>query len=176
MASSTIDTSLALQAILRIAPLSISSASLMYSFAQQVFFGAFANPELASHPDEIAGKLLPHYVPTIWARGVPPILVGYPCGFLLGLGNVFGSAASENPLARKLYLAGSVFTACHFFYARAGRRITLQMSNKGPGSAPKNQAAITTWTEMNFRRTLIVNLPGWLSFFAATVVAFVHGN
>ncbi|KAI1844907.1 hypothetical protein JX265_009533 [Neoarthrinium moseri] len=161
-------------ALLRLAPLSVSSASLMFSWAQDLFISGFVNPKLANHPDHLSGKLLPYYMPGVWITGTTAIFIAYPGTMLLALANSVGRGAVENQLARRLYLAGSVMSIAHFYYGLRSKSLMAAIgSPQDPGV--KNENVVRTWLSMHFRRSLLVNLPAWLCLVSATAVVLING-
>ncbi|KAK2601838.1 hypothetical protein QQS21_004621 [Conoideocrella luteorostrata] len=161
-------------ALLRISPVAISSASLMFSWAQDLFFSAFIHPNLAQVPNNPAGKLMPHYMPTIWTRGTPAILISYPGVFALAMANGYGAAKCSSLLAARLYLAGGLFSISHFYYGLRSKALTSAIGDPSDPGA-KNENSIKAWLAMNFKRSLLVNVPAWLCLVAATVVAVLEG-
>ncbi|EDP49164.1 hypothetical protein AFUB_086120 [Aspergillus fumigatus A1163] len=98
-------------ALLRISPLIISSASLMFSWSQDISLGAFLHPSLrhdAAHP---SGKLLPRYLPAFMSPGIWGIGLTYPPATVLCVINGLSRQSRE---ARNLYFAGALFSIAHF--------------------------------------------------------------
>ncbi|KAK9772056.1 hypothetical protein AB5N19_11678 [Seiridium cardinale] len=161
-------------ALLRLAPLSVSSASLMFSWAQDLFVSGFVNPKLSNHPDHLSGKLLPYYMPGVWITGTTAIFIVYPGTMLLALANSVGAGAVQNQLARRLYLAGGVMSIAHFYFGLRSKSLMAAIgSPKDPGI--KNENVVRTWLAMHFRRSLFVNLPAWLCLVGATAVILING-
>lgn len=174
-AAADISAAQAAHALLRLAPLAVSSASLMFSWAQHLFVSGFVNPRLAAHPDHIAGQLLPYYMPRVWITGTTAIFIAYPGTAALALINGFGASACHNDLARHLYLAGGVLSIAHFYFGLRSKRLMTAIGNAAkPGLA--NENSVRTWLAMHARRSALVNLPAWLLLLGATVVVVVNGG
>lgn len=161
-------------ALLRLSPLAISSASLMFSWAQDLFVSGFVNPKLATHPDHLSGKLLPFYMPSVWITGTTAIFVVYPGTAAIALANSFGAGAAGNPAARRLYMAGGLLSISHFYYGLRSKSLMAAIGDpKDPGV--KNENSVRTWLAMHFQRSLFVNLPAWLCLLGATILVMLDG-
>jgi hypothetical protein len=161
-------------ALLRVGPIAVSSASLMFSWAQDLFVSAFVNPKLANHPDHISGKLLPYYMPGVWITGTTAIFIAYPGTAVLALANAVGAGAAQNPLARRLYLVGGALSLGHFYYGLRSKSLMAEIgSAKEPGI--KNENKVRTWLAMHFQRSLFVNFPAWVALLGATIVILLDG-
>ncbi|PKX89980.1 uncharacterized protein P174DRAFT_445022 [Aspergillus novofumigatus IBT 16806] len=143
-------------ALLRISPLVISSASLMFSWSQDISLGAFLHPSLrhdAAHP---SGKLLPRYLPAFMGPGIWGIGLTYPPATVLCVINGLSRQSRE---ARNLYFAGALFSIAHFCWGRPFR----------------NEDALQEWLPKHRARTLLVNVPAFLCILAATLVTVTEG-
>ncbi|KAK0725830.1 hypothetical protein B0H67DRAFT_571674 [Lasiosphaeris hirsuta] len=160
--------------LLRLTPLVISSASLMFSWAQHLFFGNFVNSQLSAQPDHPAGKVLVHYMPEAMRRGVPAILALYPSAMALAFANSLGGYKVVHPVARRFYLASGVLSLAHFYFVPRVKRIVAAISAaKDPGV--RNEDAMRDWLAMHTQRSLLVNFPAWLCLFVGTVLVVSEG-
>ncbi|KAL4772034.1 hypothetical protein BDW60DRAFT_187992 [Aspergillus nidulans var. acristatus] len=64
--------------LLRTLPLVLSSASLMFSWSQDISLGAFLHPSLRNDPAHPSGTILPRYLPAFMRPGLWGIDSTYP--------------------------------------------------------------------------------------------------
>lgn len=157
--------------LLRVSPLAISSASLMFSWAQDISLGAFLHPSLRTDPTHPSGKILPRFLPAFMKRGIWGIGLAYPLATVLSLVNGFSDQNSE---VRHLYFAGAVFSIAHFCWGPSMFAILRRIQDPSTAGIP-NESALETWLPRHYSRTLLVNVPAFLCIFAATVGTITEG-
>ncbi|KAJ5793501.1 hypothetical protein N7457_000100 [Penicillium paradoxum] len=158
-------------ALLRISPLVISSASLMFSWSQDISLGAFLHPSLrddAAHP---SGKLLPKYLPAFMGPGIWGIGLTYPPATIICVTN---GLSNQSPEARKLYLAGALFSIAHFCWGPTMFAILGRIGDARSAGAP-NENALQEWLPKHRARTLLVNIPAFVCILGATLATLTEG-
>lgn len=159
------------QALLRISPLILSSASVMFSWAQDIAFKAFLHSSLRTDPTHPSGKILPRYLPAFMKPGLWGIGLTFLPSTALCVVNGMSGQSRE---ARNLYFAGAAFSIAHFCWGPSMFRILARIGDaKTAGVA--NEAALESWLPRHHQRTLLVNIPAFLCIFAATLVSVTEG-
>jgi hypothetical protein len=158
-------------ALLRLSPLVISSASLMFSWAQDISLGAFLHPSLRTDPAHPSGKILPRYLPAFMKPGIWGIGLTYPPATLLCVANGLSGQTRE---VRGLYLAGALFSIAHFCWGPSMFAILGRIGDAKTAGVP-NEDALETWLPRHHSRTLLVNVPAFLCIFAATLATVTEG-
>ncbi|ORY71797.1 uncharacterized protein BCR38DRAFT_418114 [Pseudomassariella vexata] len=158
-------------ALLRISPLVISSASLMFSWAQDISLGAFLHPSLRKDPTHPSGKILPRYLPAFMKPGIWGIGLTYPPATILC---IFNGLSSQSREVRHLYLAGALLSIAHFCWGRSMFAILRRIQDPKTAGVP-NEDALETWLPKHHTRTLLVNLPAFLCIFWATMATIIEG-
>lgn len=159
-------------ALLRIAPLVLSTCVLRFSMDQLLFLWVFLNPRLAKHVNAV----LPPYLDIFTTRKSYILSAFYPALIATGLANRFlvgpvGSHASSST-AKWWYDAGSLLTLLHFaFTARLNRKaqaaIAIPAASK---TEDKRKAAeMLGWLYLHAFRSVFVDLP-CMSCFAIAVM------
>ncbi|KAL4740409.1 hypothetical protein BDV11DRAFT_98677 [Aspergillus similis] len=153
-------------ALLRISPLVLSSASLMFSWSQDISLGAFLHPSLRNDAAHPSGTILPRYLPAFMRPGIWGIGLTYPPATVIC---VINGLSRQGRDARILYFAGALFSIAHFcwgptMFATLGRIADV----KSPGV--RNEDALKEWLPRHRARTLLVNVPAFLCILAATLV------
>lgn len=163
--TTTTDQNLGLN-LLRLAPLVISTASVMCGVDQTTAIRPFAQPSLA----KTGGPVLPHWFPGFFNRTIAVVGISYPLAFGTALLNTWKYGATLEPTTKYFYWAGMVFSAGHFLYGPGAMQIIARICEKqDPG--PKNTQATHEWLAMNFVRMLTVDGPGWVMYFCAVLSA-----
>lgn len=158
-------------ALLRVSPLAISSASLMFSWAQGISLGAFLHHSLREDPANPSGKILPRFLPAFMKPGIWGIGLTYPPVTVLCLVNVFSGQSSE---IRHIYFAGALFSIAHFCWGPSMFAILRRIQDPTMTGVP-NESALETWLHRHHSRTLLANVPAFLCIFAATVATITEG-
>jgi len=150
--------------LLRLAPLITSTASLMYGHDQHLFFSAFLHDSYRLE----ANKFLPSWFKICLKRAILPILTLYPLSITLATTNIYLSDQGSSD-ARVWYWSGLVFTIGHFLFGKKAARLLIAIENdQSGGNSTKD---MREWLDMNFTRTLTVDLLGWLSFLMAAMAS-----
>ncbi|KAL4994082.1 hypothetical protein BDV10DRAFT_177563 [Aspergillus recurvatus] len=158
-------------ALLRIFPLAISSASLMFSWSQDISLGAFLHPSLLNDAAHPSGKILPRYLPAFMSPGIWGIGLTYPPAAVICVINGLSRQSRE---ARNLYFAGALFSVAHFCWGPIMFAILGRIGDvKSPGV--RNEDALREWLPRHRARTLLVNVPAFLCILAATLVTVTEG-
>ena len=171
--------------LLRLAPLVISSASLMCGIDQTTALKSFTRPELAK---KHSGLVLPYWFPGFFNRTILVITIAYSLviataylnttvGQQSGFGALIARAISTvfdgrplNATARLFYYAGMCFSAAHFLYAPYAMRIIARIcDDEKPGD--NNVVAAEEWLRMNTTRLVTVDFWGWLMYLCAVASA-----
>ena len=173
--------------LLRLAPLVISSASLMCGIDQTTALKPFTRPELAK---KSSGQILPHWFPPFANRIILVIAIGYPLAISTAyLNTITGREAGSSSLsgasvprgaltfidgtavnatARSFYYAGMCFSAGHFLYGPYAMRIINRIcDDKKPGDS--NTTAAREWLRMNATRMVTVDFWSWFMYLCAVV-------
>ncbi|OQE31464.1 hypothetical protein PENSTE_c001G03606 [Penicillium steckii] len=158
-------------ALIRVTPLVLSSASLMFSWAQDISLGALLHPSLREDPAHPSGKILPRFLPAFMKPGIWGLALTYPPATVLCLINGFSDQSSE---VRHLYLAGSLFSIAHFCWGPSMLAILRRIQDPNTDGVP-NESALEMWLPRHHARTLLVNMPAFLCIFAATVGITLEG-
>ena len=141
-------------ALLRLAPLLLSTATLTFAHDHDLFFRAFLAPRLTSQSTAI----IPPFVDTYMARGGLTIFTLYPSTLILALVN-----------ARSVgfwYGLGAAFTVGHFLYAKWA--ITLLENMRGEKTG-RGREHMRDWVRMNAIRTMTVDAAGWVCYLIAVL-------
>jgi len=97
-----------------------------------------------------------------------PILTLYPLSITLAATNIYLSDQGSSD-ARVWYWSGLVFTIGHFLFGKKAARLLIAIENdQSGGNSTKD---MREWLDMNFTRTLTVDLLGWLSFLMAAMAS-----
>ncbi|KAI0551295.1 hypothetical protein F4679DRAFT_582772 [Xylaria curta] len=153
-------------ALVRVAPVVLSSASLMLSWVQTILFASFLTPALRNDPSHPSGVLLPRYIPALLKRGLYGIFLTYPPTLILSFVN--GFATYRNPWIARLYLAGGVLSLGHFVWAPPTQRLLAKIKN-AKDAPVSNEKDVERWLGLHNTRTLVVNLPAHLCLLGATL-------
>lgn len=159
-------------ALLRVSPLVLSSASLMFSWAQDISLGAFLHPSLRDDPAHPSGNVLPRYLPAFMGPGIWGIGLTFPSAAVLcianGLGPLGGQGRGQSPGVRHLYLAGAAFSIAHFCWGPKMFAILARIRDPRTAGVP-NEEALEEWLPNHRTRTLLVNVPAFLCILGATL-------
>lgn len=158
-------------ALIRVSPLVISSASLMFSWAQDISLGAFLHHSLRNDPTHPSGKILPRYLPAFMKPGLWGIGLTYPPATVLCVVNGLSGQSRE---VRLLYLAGALLSIAHFCWGPSMFAILRRIQDPKTAGVP-NENALETWLPKHHSRTLLVNVPAFLCIFAATLATITEG-
>ncbi|KAI1080027.1 hypothetical protein F5B20DRAFT_148513 [Whalleya microplaca] len=159
------------RALLRVSPLVISSASLMFSWAQTVAFGSFLVPELQKDPAHPSGNILPRYMPAFMKPGLWGIALTYPTAMLLSIANSF---SGQSLYINRLYLIGGLFSLGHFYWGPRMMKLLYRISDPKEAGV-RNEKDMASWIPIHHRRTFSVNVPAWLCLLAATLGTIAEG-
>ena len=171
--------------LLRLAPLVISSASLMCGIDQTTALEPFTRPELAK---KYSGLVLPRWFPGFFNRTILVVTIAYPLAITTaylntvisqqsGVGALIARGISTvidggplNATARSFYYVGMCFSAGHFLYGPYAMRIIARICNdEKPGD--DNVVAAEEWLRMNTTRLVTVDFWGWLMYLCAVASA-----
>ncbi len=159
-------------ALLRVSPLVISSASLMFSWSQDISFGAFLHPSLRNDPAQPSGKILPRYLPAFMGPGIWGIGLTYLPATILCAVN--GTMSGQSAIARNLYLAGSLCSICHFCWGPTMFAILRRIGDAATAGV-SNETAMEEWLSRHRWRTAMVNVPAFLCILVGTLVTVSEG-
>lgn len=158
-------------ALLRVSPLVLSSASLMFSWAQDISLGAFLHTSLRSDPAHPSGKILPRFLPAFMKPGLWGIGLTYLPATGLCIANGLGGQSRE---VNQLYLVGAVLSIAHFCWGPSMFAILNRIQDPKTAGVP-NEDALEVWLPKHHARTLLVNVPAFLCIFAATLCTLTEG-
>jgi hypothetical protein len=156
------------RAILRLAPLAISSASLMCAWDQQNAFRSFLAPTLLAKPNYAMSHIVVHWFaefarPTKWV-----IMLSYPCALAIAFVNAFTAAGDGlHPHTKALYAAGGVLSILHFWFGAYSMMWNSRISTK-ENIGKANEDALRGWLRNNGTRMAWVNIPAWFMFLCAS--------
>ncbi|KAH9906646.1 hypothetical protein F4778DRAFT_722808 [Xylariomycetidae sp. FL2044] len=154
--------------VLRLAPLAISSASLMCAWDQQNAFRSFLAPPLLAKP----GHMTAHVVVDWFAEFAKPtkwvIILSYPLALAFSFINAFSAAGDGlHPQTKVFYAMGGVLSILHFYFGSWSMMWNARISSKiNIGKA--NEDALRGWLGNNGMRMTWVNIPAWIMFICAT--------
>ncbi|KAK1991380.1 hypothetical protein LX36DRAFT_735711 [Colletotrichum falcatum] len=157
--------------LLRVSPLVLSSASLMFSWSQDVSLGAFLHHSLRNDPDHPSGKILPRYLPAFMKPGIWGIALTYIPASVLCVINGLSGQSSE---VRKLYFAGAGLSIAHFCWGPTMFRILDRIQDSRDPGVP-NEEALEAWLPKHHTRTLLVNIPAFGCILGATLGLVAEG-
>ena len=151
--------------LLRIAPLITSTASLTFARDQHIFFRAWLHPPYRSE----ANILLPRWFAHFLKGGFPFILVFYPGTAALAIANLcVGKGTDEYSKASLWYWGGFLGTVGHFFFATWAIRLLRAVSrDESKGKSTEN---LRRWLDMNYWRSISVDMGGWLCYLVAVLM------
>lgn len=152
--------------LLRLAPLVLSTASVMCGIDQANAVRPFSQPALA----KTGGPVLTHWFSGFFTTTIYAVGLSYPLALGTALLNTFKYGANLDPTTKYLYWAGAAFSAGHFLYGPGAMKIIARMCEK-ENAGPKNTRTTHEWLAMNFTRMLTVDGPGWIMYFAAVLSA-----
>lgn len=152
--------------LVRLAPLVISTASVMCQIDQTAAIRPFAQPTLAKS----GGAVLPYWFPIFFARTIRVVALSYPLAFGTALLNTWKYGVTLEDTTKYFYWVGMAFSAGHFLYAPRAMKIIGRINDtENPG--PKNIQAVHEWLSMNFIRLLTVDMPGFIMYLCAVLSA-----
>lgn len=158
-------------ALLRLTPLVLSSASMMFSWAQDISLGAFLDPKLRSDTAHPSGNILPRYLPAFLKPGLWGIGLTYLPATALCIANGLSGQSRE---VRNLYFAGAALSLAHFRWGPSMLRILGRIGDPKTAGTP-NEEALEVWLAKHHQRTLLVNVPAFLCILTATLATVVEG-
>jgi hypothetical protein len=158
-------------ALLRLSPLAISSASLMFSWAQNVLFSSFLDQPLRDDLGHPTGKILPRYLSAFMRKGLKGIGLTYPTATILCIANGLRGQSRD---VRRLYLAGAVLSLAHFCWGPKMFGLLRRIGDPKT-AAVVNEEALAAWLPAHQTRTLLVNIPAFLCILGATVGVLAEG-
>ncbi|KAI1490016.1 hypothetical protein F5X96DRAFT_670137 [Biscogniauxia mediterranea] len=167
-------------ALLRATPFLASTSALTFTISEDLFIRSLKteDPELRA----LINRVLPAHVKA-WIPGAFSLIIGlYSLSISTAAANlgvrdihVDISGASRNQhLAAGFYLAGLVFNLVHFVFGRhAVTRLFSLRSDKGVnGDRDRdNSASLKAWVHINAIRGIVADLPAWICYFVAFIVA-----
>ncbi|KAI0202906.1 hypothetical protein F4808DRAFT_458613 [Astrocystis sublimbata] len=170
--------------LLRVAPLLSATSYVTFTFCEDTFIRPLAHTKPADKDLRIhANRIFPGLIGRFTARGLPFIFLSYPISIATAAANLARAEpgvtfdTNGSPQARAaaaLYLAGLIFSVLHFPFGPTA------MSYLDPVAAAKtedddpqtdNTSKIVTWLKLNTIRGLAADLPSWISYFAAFLLA-----
>ncbi|KAK8054054.1 hypothetical protein PG996_013355 [Apiospora saccharicola] len=163
-------------ALLRIAPLVLSTCVLRFSMDQLLFLWIFLNPSLAKH----ANTVLPTYLDIFMTRKAYVLSAFYPVLIATGLANRF--LADPGPqagpaAARWWYDAGTLLALLHFaFTARLNMRVDpiIAKASFKTEARKKKAAEMLGWLHLHAFRSVFVDLPCMFCFGIAVMRCLVR--
>ncbi|KAK7975543.1 hypothetical protein PG989_014006 [Apiospora arundinis] len=170
-------------ALLRIAPLVLSTCVLRFSMDQLLFLWIFLNPRLAKHVNAV----LPSYIDVFTTRKSYILSVFYPVLIATGLANRYygmtvlsPSSPKESPSsAMWWYTTGTALALLHFsFTSRLNgktRRI-ISIAAAGPKEDEERAAELQSWLYLHAFRSVFVDLPCMFCFAIAVMRCLIEAN
>ncbi|KAK7931591.1 integral membrane protein [Apiospora marii] len=175
-------------ALLRIAPLVLSTCVLRFSMDQLLFLWIFLNPRLARH----ANAVLPPYLDIFTTRKSYILSAFYPVLIATGLANRFlaepplGPHASSSSAAAATwwYDAGTLLALLHFAFTpglnRKARAViaipATAKSSKRTGDEKKAAAEMLDWLHLHAFRSVFVDLPCMFCFAIAVMRCLIRAD
>ncbi|KAK8115902.1 hypothetical protein PG984_012404 [Apiospora sp. TS-2023a] len=162
-------------ALLRIAPLVLSTCVLRFSMDQLLFLWVFLNPSLAKHVNTV----LPTYLDIFMKRKAYVLSAFYPVLITTGLANRFLAepGPQAGPAASWWYDAGTLLALLHFaFTARLNRKVDAISAKVKTEARKKKAVEMLGWLHLHAFRSVFVDLPCMLCFGIAVMSCLVRGD
>lgn len=167
-------------ALLRIAPLVLSTCVLRFSMDQLLFLWVFLHPGLARHADVV----LPQYLDIFTTRKSYILSAFYPVLIATGLANRFLAEPGPSAAAAATwwYDGGTLLALLHFAFAPSLNRKTRAVIGipAAAGSSKKTEdkkKAVATemlgWLHLHAFRSVLVDLPCMFCFAIAVMRCLV---
>lgn len=158
-------------ALLRISPLVLSSASLIFSWAQHISLGAFLHHSLRNGPTRPSGKILPHYLPAFMKPGIWGIGLTYIPATIICIVN---AVSGQSRATCQMYFAGGLLSIAQFSWGPSMFVILRRIQDPKTAGLP-NEKALELWLSKHHHRTYLVNEPAFLVILAATLATITEG-
>lgn len=164
-------------ALLRVTPLVLSSASLMFSWSQDISLQAFLHDSLRGDSAHPSGKILPRYLPAFMKPGIWGIGLTYLPATVLC---TFNGLSAQGLEIRQLYFAGAVLSMAHFcwgptMFAILARITDAKTAQDAKAAGVPNETALEEWLPKHRTRTFMVNIPAFVCIMAATLATITEG-
>lgn len=153
--------------LLRVAPLLTSTSTLVFAWDENWYLSLLVG---SKHQDEV-NKMLPSYFTRFFETGIF-ILAGLNT---LTVSTTIGNLMNDRPVLNHLkssrwYWAGLAFTLFHFaFVPTIAYPIRDIMEDRSKGNSTKD---LQKWLDIHRIRTLVADLPAFVSFVGAALSAF----
>ncbi|KAF7596956.1 hypothetical protein BBP40_011322 [Aspergillus hancockii] len=155
--------------LLRVIPLATSTGSLVLATSELIFYSGLVQPPIRKKSDSI----LPSYWTYVFPRGVSLVLALNLTTISASICNIFkkGSRAGPLPLSRTtFYWAGLVGAIGHLvFVPFVAPPIQRMIGNTDPEHETSKDMEI--WLGIHRVRMLVADLPAWLAFVGAILLA-----
>lgn len=150
------------RALLGLAPLLLSTATLTFAHDHDLFFRSMLAPRLKSQ----STALIPPFIDTYMLRGGLTIFTLYPGTLILALFNTWLAGDS-----RFWYGLGATCTIGHFLFAKWAVGLLEEMRGDKAG---RGRDYMREWVKMNVVRTISVDVVGWTCYLIAVLKAMQH--
>ncbi|KAF8216542.1 hypothetical protein K438DRAFT_1797406 [Mycena galopus ATCC 62051] len=152
--------------LLRLSPIISSTTSLVWAYDEYTFLGAWTNPQYRTQAD----ALLPSWFKTWAPNGTLVLFSSFPMSLITGIANAYTHSASLQATgALPFYWLGVFFALAHFFYGRVALRLLKAIREGEPEG--KTTKSMGDWLRMHSARTFTTDLPAFISFTIAAVLA-----
>lgn len=165
--------------LLRVAPLLAATSSVTFTWCEDFFIRPLItnDTELRSH----ANRILPRHGRWLWS-GLAIVFTTYPLSIATAAANLAHKNGSvdihgvelRQRIAGGFYLAGLIFSVLHFPWGHRAMhllRTIRQDTNVEGDKAKDNTAIMATWLKLNALRGLSAEIPSWICYFVAFMVA-----
>ncbi|KAK8044565.1 hypothetical protein PG993_004589 [Apiospora rasikravindrae] len=163
-------------ALLRIAPLVLSTCVLRFSMDQLLFLWILLNPRLAKHTDTV----LPPYLDIFTTRKSYILSAFYPVLIATGLANRYLAQLSTqaSPSAAWWYDGGTLLALLHFAFTpnlngKAQAIIAMAVAARKEGCTAAT-AEMLSWLYLHAFRSVFVDLPCMFCYAIAVVRCMVE--
>ena len=172
-------------AVLSVAPLLSSTASLIFTFSEDIFLRGFVHA--SPTPAEVqlrhhANRILPTHLNHFFRPGLTIIFTTYPLSIATAAANIARHDTQVNisglgataKAAAGFYIAGLAFSVLHFPFGPTAMRYIKQMrEDQGVEGKEKedNVAIMGKWLKINAIRGAVADFPAWACYFVAFVLS-----
>ena len=153
--------------ILRLAPLVTSTGSLWFCVDQSLFLGCL----VPYHNRAEHVSTIPAYWRSFFKPGLGIIFIMYGLTALAAVANLYSSSLVFSlgvTDTTRWYKLGLAFTLAHFAFVPSVAPLITRMIEDSTGESWRYQVK---WLKIHAIRTMLVDLPGWLCYFAAALTS-----
>ncbi|KUI64394.1 hypothetical protein VM1G_11191 [Cytospora mali] len=159
-------------ALLRVCPLLGATSSMTFVVCEDFFIRPLA-PAPQSDLRRHANRLLPAHGRWLWP-GLGVVGASWGLSIATAIANLRPPVAQGGGAADKWYRAGLCFSALHFAFGYRAMWLLWTIRKDGNDDEDEkkdNVAYMKAWLRVNFWRGLLADLPSWLCYLVAFILA-----